>query len=298
MQESGEGPQLALRFRELPYTIETGEAEMIGVDFVAKGAGNATATNGAASSSETAKTDTKGKGKGKAGAGGNTELDFNILSAEDEELIASLTTKANAIRMLQQRITLTRAYINSIPPCYLNTPQSPTESTVVTSNPQISHAILRSISATLARLPLLTPPTSEHATAATSRHTSTFTQESAQQKSDVALVSLLGSLGTTLRSAQDMGKKAGVVERARMQSAQSHGGFGNKSKMALRGGVGDDYGGYGDTAAFTPPTDFNTGDDDEMDDFGNDGAGGALRGKGKELQRPGHNPIDEDAEMT
>lgn len=35
--------QLELRFRELPYSIETGEAEMIGVDFVARGAGNATA---------------------------------------------------------------------------------------------------------------------------------------------------------------------------------------------------------------------------------------------------------------
>lgn len=35
--------QLEIRFRELPYAIETGEAEMIGVDFVARGSGNATA---------------------------------------------------------------------------------------------------------------------------------------------------------------------------------------------------------------------------------------------------------------
>lgn len=35
--------QLGIRFRELPYTIETGEAEMIGVDSVARGGGNATA---------------------------------------------------------------------------------------------------------------------------------------------------------------------------------------------------------------------------------------------------------------
>lgn len=34
---------LHIRFRELPYSIETGEAEMISVDFVARGAGNATA---------------------------------------------------------------------------------------------------------------------------------------------------------------------------------------------------------------------------------------------------------------
>lgn len=36
-------PALTLKFRELPYTIDTGEAEMIGVDFVARGGGNATA---------------------------------------------------------------------------------------------------------------------------------------------------------------------------------------------------------------------------------------------------------------
>lgn len=37
--------QLEIRFRELPYSIETGEAEMIGVDFVARGGGNATAAD-------------------------------------------------------------------------------------------------------------------------------------------------------------------------------------------------------------------------------------------------------------
>ena len=36
---------LELKFRELPYSIETGEAEMISVDFVARGGGNATAVD-------------------------------------------------------------------------------------------------------------------------------------------------------------------------------------------------------------------------------------------------------------
>lgn len=35
--------QLELKFRELPYSVETGEAEMIGVDSVARAGGNATA---------------------------------------------------------------------------------------------------------------------------------------------------------------------------------------------------------------------------------------------------------------
>lgn len=34
------------KFKELVYTIETGEAEMISVDFVARGGGNATAVDG------------------------------------------------------------------------------------------------------------------------------------------------------------------------------------------------------------------------------------------------------------
>jgi COP9 signalosome complex subunit 6 len=43
------------KFKELVYTIETGEAEMISVDFVARGGGNATAVEG--SSATAAKPD-------------------------------------------------------------------------------------------------------------------------------------------------------------------------------------------------------------------------------------------------
>lgn len=321
MQESGEGPQLVLRFRELPYTIETGEAEMIGVDFVAKGAGNAAATNGVTVPSEPSgmlKSNANGKGKAVVRQEDDTKADADLLSAEDEELIASLITKANAIRMLQQRISLMLAYINSIPSCYLNTTPSSTEPALITPNPHISHPILRLISATLARLPLLTPPTSEVGEAPIPRHSSSFAQESAQQKSDVALVSLLGSLGTTLRAAQDLGKKGGVVERARFQASQTQGGFGNRSKMPLRSGIGDDYTGFGGMAAYTPPTDFDAGDEgyvDELDggDYGNENSsmshersgvleevasGGALRGKGKGVLRSDQRRRDEDEEMT
>jgi COP9 signalosome complex subunit 6 len=43
MQIDDQEPSLSIKLRELPYSIETGEAEMISVDFVAKGVGNATA---------------------------------------------------------------------------------------------------------------------------------------------------------------------------------------------------------------------------------------------------------------
>jgi COP9 signalosome complex subunit 6 len=41
MQIDGEEPALNIRFRELPYSVETEEAEMIGVDTIAQTAGTA-----------------------------------------------------------------------------------------------------------------------------------------------------------------------------------------------------------------------------------------------------------------
>lgn len=40
----------SIKFKELVYSVETGEAEMISVDFVARGGGNATAIEGSAES--------------------------------------------------------------------------------------------------------------------------------------------------------------------------------------------------------------------------------------------------------
>ena len=89
MEIDGVEAPLDLRFRELPYSVETGEAEMISVDFVARGGGNATAVNGAAK-------DTKGQAsqktlgqvdkKGKAVDRESRAVDdASILSSEDEE---------------------------------------------------------------------------------------------------------------------------------------------------------------------------------------------------------------------
>lgn len=78
--DSSEGP-LGLKFRELPYTVETGEAEMISVDFVARGGGNATNID----------TPAKPKGKGKISKDpksqqeAKTLSDSSLLSPEDEE---------------------------------------------------------------------------------------------------------------------------------------------------------------------------------------------------------------------
>jgi COP9 signalosome complex subunit 6 len=84
------------KFKELVYTIETGEAEMISVDFVARGGGNATAVEGssAAPKAESSKADepsgkrsTRGKQKEKEK---ERERDAPIdeslvMTAEDDE---------------------------------------------------------------------------------------------------------------------------------------------------------------------------------------------------------------------
>ena len=91
MQIDGQQPKLGLKFRELPYSIETGEAEMIGVDFVASGAGNA-----AAIPADTESTSDKGasasKGKGKEVQGESASAtDISPLSRQDEDRTLKLT---------------------------------------------------------------------------------------------------------------------------------------------------------------------------------------------------------------
>lgn len=74
------GRQLQMRFRELAFEVETGEAEMIGIDFIAKGGGNATAITDGETQPETR----SAKGKGKANDAESTH-DHAALSPEDEE---------------------------------------------------------------------------------------------------------------------------------------------------------------------------------------------------------------------
>jgi COP9 signalosome complex subunit 6 len=90
-QEVPQDSKLGFRFRELPYSVETGEAEMIGVDFVARGNGNAiAATTGTRASLGQATQDTsfsvgdEGKKAGKQREDETVDA-VGALSPEDEE---------------------------------------------------------------------------------------------------------------------------------------------------------------------------------------------------------------------
>ncbi len=212
--EDGETP-LALRFKKLSYTVETGEAEMISVDFVARGGGNATAVNGSIQPQKATEVD-KGKGKAKETRASKKsesledalKSDTQILSSEDEELIASLTAKANAIKMLHSRINLISTYLRSLRPD--NIPPPALESADSKKYIEPNHAILRSIQALLGRLSLLVPA---DATA--------FEQELMSEHNDVNLVSLLNTITDSIKNVREAGRKYAVVESSKASNKKS-----------------------------------------------------------------------------
>lgn len=205
-------------FHPLNYTIESGEAERIAVDFVARGTGNAQAVSSATSAKfkpaqggepmistkkrtkEQQKNDILpilgDKGKGKESEGEHkaekSPEDVNaLLNADEQEMIEILTAKANAVRMLQSRIELMQKYIAEF--------ESPTS-----SNEERNPEILRSISALLARLPLVVPSSTDANVETT---TDAWDKEIQEVRSDVELVSLLAKMTESLAETREMGKR-------------------------------------------------------------------------------------------
>jgi COP9 signalosome complex subunit 6 len=201
-------PQLGLKFRELPYSVETGEAEMISVDFVARGGGNATAVPGGPTILKP--DESAGKGKTRAATKADKKApepakvdDQHILSREDEELIASLTAKANAIKMLHARINLIATYLQNLPPnCTSGNALESVESSTAYS--PVNFSVLRSIQALLGRLSLMIPADAV-----------AFEQELRSEKNDVNVVSLLGMITNSIRDIKETGRKFSVVDAGR-----------------------------------------------------------------------------------
>lgn len=115
-------------------------------------------------------------------------------------VIASLTAKANAVKMLHARINLLKSYLNTLPPSYLTDASLP----IANSSESPNHQILRSILALQARIPLLIPPDTE-----------SFKREALEQTADTALVQLLSSITSGVYAAGEMSRKHSVVENAK-----------------------------------------------------------------------------------
>ncbi|KAI0426126.1 COP9 signalosome-like protein subunit 6 [Xylaria sp. FL1042] len=205
-------PPLRLRFRELPYSVETGEAEMISMDFVARGAGNATAVEPREQKKVMpGSEDPKGKRKMEAVEPTATNLEApdnkeNVLSREDEEMIAALSAKANSVKMLQSRINLLATYLERLPPSYLT--GDDTTMVIGDGEPTTpSHTILRSIQALVNRLSLVVPSA-----------TGAYEQEMAREANDVHLMELLNDVLQSGSEARGLGKKSNIVETSRNQN--------------------------------------------------------------------------------
>ncbi|CAK7222598.1 hypothetical protein SBRCBS47491_004917 [Sporothrix bragantina] len=257
---------IAVKLREITYTVETDESEMISIDFVARGAANASverstagkegassASNTAGSSSNTNKNNNNNnnnnrdraiavesgnrkrrlvaateaptltpsssmtEGQPTAGTESGTSASDTTavegsLSTEEEELIATLTTRANAIRMLHARLQLLTKYLASLPEDALENSGSATEAAAAGSSTRDSAAvgvslpILRSIQALVQRLPLVVPPPVA----------GVFEEEQQRQANDVNLISLLlDDMMQNISSARQVGDKFGVLDSAR-----------------------------------------------------------------------------------
>lgn len=162
---------------------------------------------------------------------------FGLVANVRHPVIASLTARANAVKMLHARIQVLKSYLNALPLSYLTTaaPSSTSTSTdteilphidTSTSAPEVNHPLLRSILALLSRLPLLLPPA----------HLSSFQHETLAEKSDVELVSLLGVMGRSVKEAREMGRKFGIVDGVRISGKK---GYLSMGAMAEGWGIDD-----------------------------------------------------------
>lgn len=145
----------------------------------------------------------------------------------------------NAIRMLSRRLSLLRAYLNSLPPSYLSDPAGPINPQPTAEHPlPLNQSILRSISATLSRTNILAPPDAQ-----------TFSLESQQEASDVQLIALLSSITNSVSTAKDFGKKSQIVEHIRGQNRKNAGWQSEQYLETVLGGGGGN-GGVGRSLGF------------------------------------------------
>jgi COP9 signalosome complex subunit 6 len=218
-----------LLFRTIPYTVETDEAEMIAINFVSKGAGSAAAITDAtaASKSEPAAEDKKGKKRATRSETSTNDTRQSTLqsalTSEEQDQIATLTTRLNSVKMLQSRLSLLNTFVQNLPPSYLSdstlpiTPDSP-------SPDSLPH--LRNLQSLLTTLSLLTPSSTPTSTSTSpTNNTTTTTQQDARsaQRNDVLLSSLLNSLTKDVQGLQELGRTFQLVENGRATSKRNKG---------------------------------------------------------------------------
>ncbi|KAL6795543.1 hypothetical protein J3E68DRAFT_404572 [Trichoderma sp. SZMC 28012] len=204
---------LKLKFREVPYSVETDETEMISMNYVASGGGNAAASAPAPAVKEerpARSIESNGKGKRRLVESEVEEKkdavvdEASALTREEDEMIASLTAKANAIKMLHSRIQLITTYLERLPPSYINGDDQGESMDTDTNNTTPSHNILRQIQALVSRLDLVIPSDRE-----------AFEKEVQSESNNVHLLGLLNSIMQGVNQAKDVGRKFHAIESSK-----------------------------------------------------------------------------------
>ncbi|KAJ5737496.1 COP9 signalosome complex subunit 6 [Penicillium malachiteum] len=219
MQIDGEESGPGLRFRELRYSVETEESEMIGVNTIVQNSGTAatethlTSTYTATSSTSNNQQTTSEKKSAEKSTSGLTQeeeertdptfiyslLYLNMhLTRLNYIVIGNLTTRCNAIRTLESRIGLMKSYVSSI----CSDPEN------ASSSPEWSYPLLRDITSLISHLELLSP--SEQ---------SAFSTEVIAQKNDVLMASLLGRMGEGVKNLREVGYKNTIVRSQRQSNS-------------------------------------------------------------------------------
>ncbi|POS82433.1 hypothetical protein EPUL_006053 [Erysiphe pulchra] len=210
----------SIRFKEISYTIETGDAEMIGIDSIARSGGNATA----GIRKETGPTVYSKDHRTEPDRNSKTEkitTEDRVLAREEEELIASLTAKMNAIKMLQARINMITVFLREI---HNSNDGNELDDQV---NRSAKHIVLRSIQALLSKLALLVPA-----------NTAGYKEELISEQNDVNLVSLLSAITESIKDVREVGMKHGVIESSKTVKARSNTQWSSPSQKGVSG-VGD-----------------------------------------------------------
>ncbi|KAH7328034.1 hypothetical protein B0I35DRAFT_6714 [Stachybotrys elegans] len=222
-------PSRKFKFREVSYSIETDETEMISMNYIAAGGGNASS---AATKDERTSRSVESNGKGKRRLV-ESELtgseDAIVLSKEEEEMIASLTGRANAIKMLQSRIRLITTYLERLPPSQITGEVQNNDGAMETDTTTPSLTVLRQIQALVSRLDLVIPSDRD-----------AFERELLDNTNDVNLIGMLSGLIEGANKARDVQKKFAVIESAKSINHRAHTDFQTSKGQAfqLPGGRG------------------------------------------------------------
>ncbi len=242
MKDAEAATSMVLRFRKLPYTTETGEAEMIAMQFIREGGANAAVDSGEKQILE--QFDKKvavddGKGKRRAVAyeessksrkdtaiastsatEQTTDPDVNLTRAE-AEYMSALQAKYNAINVMKSRLALVTTYLQRLPPAFTAGTQTTSEAAeaALASNNQHtvpSNTILRHIQALVTNADLVAPGADQGA----------LSLEIQRETNDVNLISMIASLTASVNEVREAGKKQYIVEAARISRRGQGGGAG------------------------------------------------------------------------